>query len=162
MIANAGVCPFCGERILASAERCSHCSEHLRPPTRESVFQDQLSEEQIPAGQVDDLVIGYLRGVELRGAYLSGADLFHADLIGADLRGADLGEANLSTADLSRADLRRANLRGADLSDANLSGADLGGANLLDADLDRAIYDNATVWPDDYDPKSGGAINRAE
>jgi hypothetical protein len=103
---------------------------------------------------------------------LSSADLSEAELSGASLSGASLNRANLSAADLPRAnlfgaDLRRANLSGAFLSGASLSGANLGqanlsganlsGANLSGVNLSEARYDDATNWPDGFNPIAAGA-----
>ena len=40
-----------------------------------------------------------------------------------------------------------------DLSMANLRGADLTGV-----DLTSAKYDDATIWPDGFDPEAAGAV----
>ena len=55
-------------------------------------------------------------------------------------------------ADLSGAGLRGANLAEVNLTKANLVGADLGGANLEGADLSEVMYDEATTFPDGFDP----------
>ncbi len=157
-MANAQACPFCGELLRGNSRKCWNCQERLGPPSRESVFADQTDVDELPAGDVDGFTMAYLRGAELRGAYLSGADLFGAHLVAADLRGADLGGAGLSSADLSEADLSGANLFEADLSDASLIGADLSGANLTGADLHGAVFNHRTIWPDDFDPQSAGAV----
>jgi hypothetical protein len=158
-------CPFCGELIRAGTRRCGSCGVLLGPPTRASIFRDQMDVTALvkgdrdDKGDLDDFAIAYLGGAELRGARMNGMDLFGANLAGADLRGADLGWANLSDADLRGADLRRANLVGADLSDARLSGADLRGAHLADSDLEGAIYNGFTQWPEGFDPRSAGAVS---
>ena len=162
------VCYFCREWISARARHCPYCGESLTFPSRADVLAEQIDLDPILEGQVDDLVLAYLRGVDLCGAFLSGADLFAADLAAADLRGADLGEAHLGSADLSGADLSRANLLGADLSWADLKGAtlrgadlkraDLRGARLRGADLADAVYDDYTLWPEGFDPEAAGAI----
>jgi HEAT repeat protein len=64
------------------------------------------------------------------------------DLSGKDLRGADLRGRDLHNADLVRSDLR---------------GADLRGAKLYRADLVGAAYDDATRWPEGFDPEAHGA-----
>jgi uncharacterized protein YjbI with pentapeptide repeats len=161
-------CTYCQEWISAHARHCPYCGESLVSPSRAEILDERVDLDPILEGQVDDLVLAYLRGVDLRGAFLSGADLFAADLAAADLRGADLGEAHLGSADLSGADLSRANLLGADLSWADLKGAnlrgadlkraDLRGARLQGADLTNAIYDRYTLWPEGYDPDEAGAV----
>jgi uncharacterized protein YjbI with pentapeptide repeats len=150
-------CPFCAELIPARAQKCRYCLESLGPPTRASVFGDQIDPDRLPRSEVDEFTKAYLRGAELSGAYLSGVDLFAANLVGADLRGADLGGANLSNADLRKADLSGANLYSADLSEADLGGADLRDANLKGVDLSGATYDEFTLWPDGFDPELAGA-----
>jgi hypothetical protein len=176
--AEMQVCFFCQEWIPARARYCPVCGESLTWPSRAEILDERTDIDPILEGQIDDLVLAYLRGVDLAGAFLSGADLFAADLAAADLHGADLGEAHLGSADLSGADLSRANLLGADLSWADLKGAvlcganlkraDLRGARLLGADLGapgqsaadlrEATYDENTLWPQGYDPDRGGAI----
>jgi hypothetical protein len=78
----------------------------------------------------------------LRGARLDGADLAGADLLGKDLRGASLVGANL----------RGANLAGAQLRGANVAGADLRGADLTGVDLASLRHDEATRWPEGFNP----------
>ena len=151
-------CPFCGEPLQETATQCRYCQESAKPLPRESVSADQAQLDALLEGQVDKFTLTYVRGAQLRGACLSGVDLFGADLAAADLRGADLGQANLSGADLTAADLQGANLRGADLSDAKLGGANLKEVNLKGANLEGALYDNATIWPDDFDPEAAMTI----
>ena len=55
---------------------------------------------------------------------------------------------SLKGADLRGADLRFANLRDADLSYANLGGAKLSGAK----------SNETTIWPDDFDQETAGAV----
>ncbi len=117
-----------------------------------------------------DLREATLNWAEMNWATMSHANFSRANLIGADLQkatveganfsyailnGADLSHANLSGADLSGADLNWVDLRGANLSQANLTEAKLGWANLRGADLsgvtlDKATYNTATQWPDDF------------
>ena len=117
-----------------------------------------------------DLRKAILGGANLRGANLRYADLEEASLWGADLEEAILEEAILEEADLEGANLEGANLEGAFLERANLWIADLRradlrkafleGANLRDADLEKAIYDENTKWPDDFDVENSGAIRK--
>jgi uncharacterized protein YjbI with pentapeptide repeats len=48
-------------------------------------------------------------------------------------------------------------LSGADLREANLSWADLRRSRLSQTRLAGARYNSATMWPDDFDPRSSGA-----
>lgn len=102
------------------------------------------------------LIDAVLDGANLRGAHLDGADLRRAwlrdpeSLQKADLRGAKLLETRIVDAVFAGV-----NLEGADLEGAYLIGADLSGAiNLGKAHLLNARYDDKTVWPKDFDPKS--------
>jgi uncharacterized protein YjbI with pentapeptide repeats len=99
-----------------------------------------------------DLSRTYLRKANLSGARLRKANLSGADLSEANLSQAVLRKANLSWAHLSEVNLSEANLTLASLSHANLNQANLGGAN-----LGGATYDDATVWPDGFDPVARGA-----
>jgi hypothetical protein len=93
-----------------------------------------------------------LRKSDFSNAHLGFGDFSGADLTGANLTGAELGQVNfrgavLDGADLSGAYLGRADLRGASLKGANLSKAYLGGIK----------HDEATIWPDGFEPKGVGA-----
>lgn len=91
-----------------------------------------------------------------RGAVFAGSNLQAASLVGVDLSDADFSNANLSGANLDGANLTGANLRKADLRMATLRFA-----NLEDADLIDTTYDQATVWPDGFDPMAAGARKTA-
>lgn len=91
------------------------------------------------------------------GAMLNKAKLSSAKLQNATFAGANLVKAELRHADLRGANMQKANLEDANLLRANLRNATLNGANLKNANLDQAIltevsYDEATVWPDGFDP----------
>jgi hypothetical protein len=99
--------------------------------------------------------------VNLCGANLSMVDLNGVDLAGANLTGANLSikailiKANLSGANLSGANLSGANLAGANLIEANLSGAYLGEANLSGANLSRAYLSGADMSQSVFAPELG-------
>jgi uncharacterized protein YjbI with pentapeptide repeats len=100
-------------------------------------------------------------------ANLSKVELYHADLKEADLSEANLSEAKFYRTNLSKANLSKAKLFGIDLiSDlenfrrnyyiidftidlccANLMGVDLSTVNLI-----AIKYDNATIWPEGFNP----------
>ena len=103
---------------------------------------------------------GWMAGAYLRGADLRYANLTGANLTGADLRRSNLTRSNLRYADLTGANLTRSNLRDADLMGANLRDADLRYANLRGADLRGAVANDATVWPDGFDPTAAGVTVR--
>ena len=87
--------------------------------------------------------------VIFRGAKMQDACLKEAVMPGADFEGAILHNANLIGGDFRNANFRNANLRWANLKGANLDGADLTGATYTK---------NATVFPDNFDPKKHGMI----
>ena len=84
------------------------------------------------------------RHVRLRGADLSGARLDRILGADGDFRGAKLVGASLVDADL----------RNADFTMADLSGADLTGANLDHARMFNTVLDEATGWPEGFEPPS--------
>lgn len=98
-----------------------------------------------------------VKEAKLKGTILVEADLRNAYLNGADLAEANLTEANLERAYLIGAKLNKAQLTGANLVEARLNEADLTGADLTNAvltkvDLTRAVYDDTTQWPDNFNP----------
>lgn len=114
----------------------------------------------------------------LQGLWAPFADLPKAAFIGGTARGAVFASSNLEAAvfdgglDLSGVDFTDAKLLGAHLAHANLTGAILRGAdirkaslkyaNLENADLSDAVYDQATEWPDGFDPVAAGARKTAD
>jgi Pentapeptide repeats (8 copies) len=98
------------------------------------------------------LVTADLSGTQLQRADLNGANLNGANLKGAHLENADLENAHLEGAFLKGAHLEGAVLRGAHLEGADLCGAQLSGAFLIGAHLEHAQYDNATRWPEGFEP----------
>jgi len=75
-------------------------------------------------------------------------------LQGVDLSRVDLARINLEKANLQGVNLQGANLQRANLVRAYLEGANLTGVNLQGADLEGATYDQATIWPDGFDPEA--------
>ncbi|HEX7301472.1 pentapeptide repeat-containing protein [Lentzea sp.] len=100
-----------------------------------------------------DLSKADLSGVTLREAVLVDATLRQADLRDAVLTGAFASNTDLRATDLSKADLRQAHLDHSRLNQADLRGADLTGADLAHADLTGAVADDATVWPEGFEPR---------
>jgi uncharacterized protein YjbI with pentapeptide repeats len=108
------------------------------------------------------------RGNQLYNTSFAGAELRHADLSGMgmvgpnDFAGADLTGAAMFDSELTLVNFRGAVLDGADLSGsrlvaADLRGASLKGANVTEAQFGKALYDDATIWPDGFDPVAAGA-----
>jgi uncharacterized protein YjbI with pentapeptide repeats len=91
--------------------------------------------------------LGSGRGAVFAGSNLKGSAFSGSDLTNSDFSNADLSDANLDGAVLTGASLRKADLRRATLRFAKLAGADL-----LDA-----VYNQATIWPDEFDPVAAGA-----
>jgi Pentapeptide repeats (8 copies) len=100
-----------------------------------------------------------LHAVDLRRASLRGAHLEEAYLGGAHLEEAYLGGAHLEGAILIGAHLEGATLVLADLEGAHLEGAHFEGATLAGAHLERALADEHTDWPKEFDWRAAG-VNR--
>ena len=114
-----------------------------------------------------DLSDASLRGADLRAALLEGAKLWRCCLDDArmyvvwGIRGS-FRDASCRRAPMRGAELREADFTGADLSEADLSNADLRGAiftnaNMTGATFVDARYDENTIWPTGFDPRSHGA-----
>jgi uncharacterized protein YjbI with pentapeptide repeats len=56
------------------------------------------------------------------------------------------------------ANLKGANLSSADLSGAQLFGVDLSNTRLIGVRVSRALYDEDTIWPEEFRPQAAGAI----
>lgn len=102
-----------------------------------------------------------LQGADLTGVWFARAVLIDARMYQADLRSAVLWQALLDGADLRAADLTGADLTGARLAGARLDLADLRGADLHAADLSQvslrdAVADDATIWPEGFEPLDAG------
>jgi uncharacterized protein YjbI with pentapeptide repeats len=104
-----------------------------------------------------DLRASALWSANLTKSTFRGARMTGAKLMFAELRGADLTDADLRGAILTGAQLQKATLRNANLEDAQLQRADLSGADLKKAKLKGAIFDAATVWPANFNPRRAGA-----
>ncbi len=92
-----------------------------------------------------------------RGAVFAGSSLEGSGFSGSDLTDSDFSNANLSGANLDGANFNGTSLRKSDLRKATLKFAKLGGADLSDA-----VYDQATIWPDEFDPAAAGARKIAD
>ena len=79
-------------------------------------------------------------------------------LYGADLRNLDFSGTNLSYAPLAWTNLCSTDLTGADLRGADLRGSNMSSANIRGATLYESKYNNATRWPDKFDPKTAGCV----
>ena len=106
----------------------------------------------------------YLDGAQLVGANFKDAVLYWGGFFEAKLDGAIFEGANLQGADLTGASCVGTNFRRANLGRDNLGGSsqlqgvDLTGAILNHAVLGGAEYDEHTVFPKGFHPKSHGMI----
>ncbi len=108
-----------------------------------------------------------LHNTRLRDANLESAVLFAVDLRGTDLRGANLKKAALIGCDLRDADLFGAHLEGSelrkvDMRNSLLVGAFLSGAVVKGCNMDGARFGMSTLWPDAFDPKEHGALDKGD
>ena len=97
----------------------------------------------------------HMRGAILQSAVLNNVLLNNAGLVESDLRRADLQGANLVGADLSQAQLAGANLSEVKFKPARASTEEEAGETLL---VSGATYDDATIWPENFDPAAQGAV----
>ncbi len=98
-----------------------------------------------------------LARADLVESMLDGADFSAADLTGSDLKKAHAQDATFRRANLTGvvlahgwfygASFAGADLSGADLSEASLHKVDFTGANLTGARLERAAFNERTLWP---------------
>ncbi len=102
---------------------------------------------------------GFLWEANLTGSQLSNASLARALLMRANFTGAHLLFADFTNAQLNQATFTGASLWGACFVGADLSSANFTETNPREANFREALYSNNTQWPDDFDPKSKGAIN---
>jgi hypothetical protein len=112
--------------------------------------------------------------LNMRKANLQEANLSHAVLSIVDLNKADLRGANLDNAKIYEVNFNESDLQGASLGFHALGRIDMCKANLRGADLRKiknipgiyywegAIYDSATLWPEDFNPTEKGAILHAD
>ena len=133
--------------------------------TQANLVNANLSQANLQSAQLER---AKLSKASLRLANLEYANFSDADLNGANLSGAKLDrqakftntnlvQANLSGINLRKADLRNADLTNANLSNSNLLEANLDGENLKGVQLQGAIYNQATLFPTDFDPVKAGA-----
>ena len=85
-------------------------------------------------------------------------DLQHANLRSVDAKHADWYKLNMRHADLRGINLSHAQLRIVDLRHADLRGAVFEGTHITSCQLEGAIYDEHTIWPQDFPYSMLGAI----
>ncbi len=101
-----------------------------------------------------DLQKANMVGIEAHDVSFSRADLRQSVLTVAKLEAVNFEQANLSGATMSDCDLRNANLVSVNLSaakldGANLCGADLSGCDVSETIVDKATFDEHSVFPPD-------------
>lgn len=96
--------------------------------------------------------------IRMRNIDLSGVNLEDGiNLAGVDLSLSKFRYANLSGVDLSRTTLHRATFSRARIFGTNFHCADLG-SDQYKATFKQALYDESTVFPDNFDPENAGAF----
>jgi uncharacterized protein YjbI with pentapeptide repeats len=90
---------------------------------------------------------------------LNNCNLANGNLSNANLRWTDLQNANLANSNLTNAQCTFTNFSGADLTEANLANADLSNANLLGTIMSLAKYNQATTFPNGFNPVSKGMLS---
>jgi uncharacterized protein YjbI with pentapeptide repeats len=116
----------------------------------------------------------WMVNLELERISFIGSDLTGSNLSGSDLYGSSLSETDMSDCNMQGVDLRNSYIddvrfRNADLRNARCSlnelggglrfhAADFTGAKLEGADFTGAIYNEATIFPEGFNPKERGMI----
>jgi len=132
-------------------------------------FGDVLKTYKVPLGRSEFEGASW-EGVTLYDAQLNGknfmnANLYWAGFFKANLDGANFENAVLQGVNLNAASCLKTNFRGANLGQDNLGGSSsLQGTDLTGAILNHAIftgaqYDDETVFPKGFSPKSHGMVN---
>ena len=99
--------------------------------------------------------------IRMRNIDLSGVNLEDGiNLSGVDLSLSKFRSANLSGVDLSRTTLHRATFARARIFGTNFHFADLG-SDQYKATFKQALYDESTIFPDNFDPDNVGAFKIA-
>jgi uncharacterized protein YjbI with pentapeptide repeats len=127
---------------------------------RAGLYPDkELNGLDMKGANLTDMNLSYRN---LRGADFSGSDLSGARFQGSDLRAARFDDAKMINTVFYLADIRGASFSGALIENSDFSQAHLEGVDFRDASIKnpvlRATYDQTTIWPDDFDPDSMGAV----
>jgi uncharacterized protein YjbI with pentapeptide repeats len=109
-----------------------------------------------------------LRGAFLANSNFSNCDFSEASLITAYLINSIIKNANLqrckafgcnfSGADLRNASLNDAEVNGADFSYCRLQGSTMTCKGINMALLQDVVYDDSTIWPQNFDPDKAGCL----
>lgn len=110
-----------------------------------------------------DLTNAILSNANLTNTILYGTNFSFAKAQKVDLEGIKIREANFSNADFSDSKLCGLDLNGVIFNNTNIKGVNFSGSNLSSTvDLDRAIFDETTIWPQSsnlpsgFNPKNNG------
>lgn len=160
---------------LAAAERRLGEAVRVQKSLLEPAATPPITAASIRAGLVTEKK---LRGLDMNGEDLRGSVLAYRDLAGADFSNAKLARMRFLNCDLRAATFVGANLKGTRFYETDLRGADfsaalidgtefaqcrLEGANLRTAVIDVAelpsAFDDATTWPETFDPRAMGAVH---
>jgi uncharacterized protein YjbI with pentapeptide repeats len=117
----------------------------------------------------EDLADVSLQKIDFRGCIMDGICLENSDLTDSNMSGCNLYwgilfYANFTNCNFVDAKLNGVSVTGANFTSANLCGADFGNdylgrpTQLSGANFTDAVYDNSTVFPDNFDPTSSGLI----
>jgi uncharacterized protein YjbI with pentapeptide repeats len=111
------------------------------------------------------LVKAKLDGARLQGANFKGSILISVSMKGADLRNIDLDESIILDSNFSEVDLWAGKFNNSKLGKVNfekshLVGVSFKGAKIKDCNFQESRYGLSTRWPEAFDPKAVGAIDR--
>ena len=103
-----------------------------------------------------NLTNAILSNANLTNTILYGTNLSFAKAQKVDLEGTKIREADFSNADFSDSNLCNLDLNGVNFSNTNIKGVNFSGSNLSSTvGLDKAIYDETTIWPQASNLPSG-------
>lgn len=111
------------------------------------------------------LIKANLKGVRLCGANLRESILIAVNMQGADLRSVDFEKAgiagcNFRDTDLWAAEFKESELRKVDFITSHLVGVDFTDAKIMGCHFQDARFGLSTHWPDGFDPREAGAIDK--
>jgi uncharacterized protein YjbI with pentapeptide repeats len=109
-------------------------------------------------GESDSGILGW-ETPNLSWLDLSNCNLANGNLSNANLRRSDFRNANLANSNLENAVCCFANFSGADLTKVNFANTNLTGANLLGTIMSNAKYNEATIFPNGFNPVSKGMLS---
>lgn len=96
--------------------------------------------------------------VDFRGAKIRNANFGHSNFKSCNFSLTDMTETLLDFSVINDADFRSANLTKASFENSDIRGANFANCNLMKINLKGSIFNNQTIFPENFDPLKFGAI----